>query len=805
MMTQARSLAVAALLILLAPAARADAPTPSFPEVPAANPSVAGSDDATALHLNSAAIGVRYPSEILTSWADLDGDDTRFGILATTRGLGLGWEKDPDGAGSYRFGLGGGEDHMRLGMRMVWGYDRAGTFAGDVSLGTLMRPRPWASLGATVDHLFRPQLRDGRPERDWTVGLGLRPLAFSRKAAFKQGPRLTLTADLLMRENADYDQARVRFGAEVEVTPGVALRGAIEDHGGARLGIALLAPRSGYHGHGAWQDEHREFLEYAVSVHEGEDRSAVPWPGRNRVIGLEVDGRLADESLAGFSLLGGGEATRASGPLHRALEDARRDPLTRGVLLELRGVSGMAQIEELRARVAALRADGKPVVAWLPYGAGRGDLYLAAACDRVVAAEDSDFGALGLRIERRYWRRLLADFGVRLDRTSIGRYKSAYREYSVDSTTAADREATEHSLDVVQNLFVGALTADRGARRADVLRVLDGRMWPPEEMVKAGLVDTLGDYDTARAELGDLVGLGERPRVVAAGDVVAARRAWTVPTRLAVVYASGAIEVGESAADLLFGPTLGSETVIEQVEDALDRPDIEAVVLRIESPGGSSLASAQMDRAIERLKRKAKKPLIVSMGGVAASGGYQLAAHGDRIYADRFSWTGSIGVVFVKPSFEGFLREHHVRQDAFERGRYMRGWSTGVNWDAQLQASADSSVRDTYRRFVTRVADGRGLSYAQVDSVAQGRAWLGEDARARRLVDEIGGLEPSIAEARRRGGIPEGEEIRIVEYRRPEPGLIARLIGSYVRQAWERSVGLPQPAALYNWADDAIE
>ena len=795
----------AALLIALASPSRADAPTPSFPESPTANPSVASTDDAAALHVNPAAIGARYDTELFGAWTDLESSDSRFRVIGTNHGLGLGWDDGPDGTGSYRFAFAGGEESMRLGTGMVWNYDDEGHMPGDVSLGAMSRPHPWASLGVTVDHLFKPRLRDGRTQRDWTLGLGLRPLAMVRSKAFEHGPRLTFTADVLMREDADLEQARLRFGAEIEMVSGFALSGSIEDHGGARLGVTLLSPRLGYHGNMAWQDNDRRYFENAMSLHEGEDKSAIGRRLMSRVVEVEVGGQLADESLTGFSLLDGGSATETAGALHRTLEAARRDPLTRGILLELRGVSGMAQLEELRPRIAALRAAGKPVVAWLPYGGGRGDLYLAAACDRVVAAEDADFGGLGLRVERRYWRRFLDDLGVRLDRASIGRYKSAYREYSVDSTPPADRQAIEHNLDVSQDLFVGALTQDRGLRRADVLRILDGRMWPPEKVREAGLVDTLGDHATALAVLGRLAGLGVRPATASPGDLVFARRAWTVPTRVAVVYASGAIETGSSANDLLFGPTLGSETLIEQLEDAFDRPEIEAVVLRVDSPGGSSLASAQMDRAAEKLKREAGKPLIVSMGGSGASGGYQIAAHGDRLYADRYTRTGSIGVLFVKPSIQGFLREHHVRQDAFERGRYMRGWSEGVDWDAELQAAADSSVAETYRRFVTRVADGRSLTYAEVDAVAQGRTWMGEDAVRHRLVDEIGGLEQAIAEARRRGGVPEGEEIRIAEYRRPRPGLLARLIGSYVRDTWERSMGLPEPGALYNWADDTDE
>src|SRR5262249_50540993 len=161
-------------------------------------------------------------------------------------------------------------------------------------------------------------------------------------------------------------------------------------------------------------------------------------------------GVLGDDQLSGFTLLSGAESTRPSGPVHRQLERALEDPLTRGVLLELRGVANMAQLEELRPRIARLRRAGKPVVAYLEDGGGRGDFYLASACDRVVASEEAFFAGLGLRAERRYYREALADWGIRIDRTSYGAYKSAYRTFSVDSTPAADREAIEHNLDIAQ-------------------------------------------------------------------------------------------------------------------------------------------------------------------------------------------------------------------------------------------------------------------------------------------------------------------------------------------------------------------
>jgi protease-4 len=143
-----------------------------------------------------------------------------------------------------------------------------------------------------------------------------------------------------------------------------------------------------------------------------------------------------------------------------------------------------------------------------------------------------------------------------------------------------------------------------------------------------------------------------------------------------------------------------------------------------------------------------------------------------------------------------------VREDDFERGRFMGGWSFHQDWDAGLQASADSAIGRIYHLFISKVAAGRKLSWDAVDAVAQGRVWLGEDARAHRLVDEIGGLEQAIAEARARGGIPAGEEIRIAEFRRPRPSLFQRLAGSALREAWERTAGLPEPGQALYWADD---
>jgi protease IV len=788
-------------MLVTAPAGAS--PTPSFPVLPFGDESVAANDDAGAFLVNPAAGGIRYPRQLLLVLGGPDTTSTGVLGIGSVEGFGAWAGREPRTAQHYGIGLGGGDPALRAGANTTLQVsERTGEHLWDLRFGLLSRPTPWLSLGGTLAHPGQPSYEGARLRREYTLGVGLRPIAFSRPRAYAWGPRLTLTADLLMSEGADPSQARTRFGAEIEVLPGIALRGTFEDHGRAQVAVSLLSPGVGVSLHrAAAAGDMPKSSHLGLTVHRGEDATVLAAPSDKRVASVRVSGLLADEETSGLSLLGDG-GTTASGPIHATLERALEDPLTRGVLLELDDAAGMAQLEELRPRIARLRAAGKPVIAYLEEGGSRGDLYLASACDRIVTTEEAEFGALGLRVEMRYWRRFLADLGVRIDRASVGRYKSAFREFSVDSMPPADREELEQQLDQFQAQLVGTVAADRHMDRARLEGLLDGRQWPATDLVRAGLVDTVGYREEALALLGGLTGLGRRPRTVDLDDHPAARRAWMVPGRVAVVYATGEVDAGESGNDLLMGPVLGASTFARQIRAAFETPGVEAVVVRVDSPGGSVVASNLMLHAVEEATRRYRKPLIVSMAGTAASGGYYIAMTGKPILADRMTRTGSIGVVYAKPSFAGFYARHHVGEVDLQRGDAMAGWSTAHDWDASMQASADSAVGRSYRLFVDKVARARGLATTVVDSAAQGRVWLGDDAVRLGLVDRIGGLEQAIAAAREAAGIPVGERIQPVEFHRPAPPLLERLAGALVRDTWARSMSARPPAGLQYRMDD---
>ena len=776
------TLAVFAFGLVLAPAAPALAQ--DVPLFPFDDETVATTDDARAMLANPAALGLRYPAELRFGWGQGGADNDWSQLLGSAGGCGIFALRAPGERHVFGFTFAGGLEGLRAGWTPYWLDTPGGPAAFDNRLGLLSRPTPWLSLGATGDHLAEPHFGGEKLARTWTMGLGLRPLAFNRERAHDLGTRLTLGAEVAIEEDAGAEAARTRVSAELEPLRGLVLHAAYARDREVRLAVTLRGLRSSLHAGTAHSGDVRVHDHYAVSVHAGEERTAFVSRADRRIAVVRAGGQLADERLGGASLFGAG-GTVSSAPLHRQLERALEDPLVRGVLLDLRGVAGMSQLEELRPRVQELRLAGKPVVAFMELGGGRGDLYLASACDQVFATETASFRGLGLRAERRYYRKFLEGLGFRLDRASVGAYKSAFRNFSVDSTSGPDAEVIDRTLDQSQALFVEALAQGREVPADRFAHVLDGRVWSSSDLVAAGLLDSVGYREDALATLGRLAGLGSKPHAARLDDKPPARREWTRRSPVAVVYLSGAIETGRSANDVVMGPYMGSETVVAQLQQAFRAPHVKAVVLRIESPGGAVIASNLIDHAVERLKRETGKPCIVSMGSVAASGGYVIALHANHLFANRHTRTGSIGVLFVKPSFEGFYAKHDIRQETFERGSFMSGHSSGRDWTPEYQASADSAVGRLYDAFVRQVAEGRAMAPESVHAVAQGRVWLGDDAVAHGLVDEIGGLEAALAEARTRAGVPPGEKIRLLELRRPRGTFLERMVRSWVTEALE--------------------
>jgi hypothetical protein len=373
-----RSTAGVLFSLMLAVPATAGPATPPSAFFLFGNESAAYADGPGSLLFNPAA-GVRYRNEFALTLLDQPRSKDALRGALTMNSFTLAASGERDAAITPSVAFAGGNDRLRIGSVTTWIPVEGGKRVRDYRIGALSRPAPWLSLGAVADHVRQPRVAGMRLEHEYTTGVSLRPLALSRTKAHTLGTRFTLTADAVFR-HGDSDP-HYRFGGEVEVVPGLALRGIYFDEDRSfQLGASLLGVRSGYHAQSVHDRDGRPvFATHTVSFHEEEDRTVLAGPAGRRAAVVQIGGDLADEPLSGFSLFGA-VSTTAAGPIHRQLERALEDPVTRGVLLDLRGSSGNAQLEELRPRIERLRKAGKPVVAFLEYGSQRGDLYLASAC-----------------------------------------------------------------------------------------------------------------------------------------------------------------------------------------------------------------------------------------------------------------------------------------------------------------------------------------------------------------------------------------------------------------------------------------
>lgn len=434
-----------------------------------------------------------------------------------------------------------------------------------------------------------------------------------------------------------------------------------------------------------------------------------------------------------------------------ALDRAAGDDRIRGVRMRIDGLEwGWAQIAEVRDALQRVRDAGKPVVATLT-GGGDAAYFLASVASTVSSPGNAMLQVNGLSIDVLFLRGGLDKLGVRAHYAQAGRYKSAPEQYTRTDLSGPAREELEALLDDHYGLLVDSLASARGFSTEEMKALLDDGPFDAGEAYEAGLLDTLlyaREADSLALDLAGARSLLSFRRYV--------DRGWTPHggPRIALVTAAGTIMPGKSRFVPGEGVTAGSETLIGALNDARKRHGIRAVVLRIDSPGGAFEAADDIWREVERCAEE--KPVIVSMSDVAASGGYYIAAPAAWIVADPWTTTGSIGVYAGKFNLMGLYRKLGLNVESLRRGRHAGMLSPFRDFTPEEAARFADHVEADYRTFLSRVADGRGMDVAEVDSVAQGRVWSGLSARAVGLVDTLGGLDMAFDLALKEAGLPEG-------------------------------------------------
>ncbi|HEX5476056.1 MAG TPA: signal peptide peptidase SppA [Vicinamibacterales bacterium] len=516
---------------------------------------------------------------------------------------------------------------------------------------------------------------------------------------------------------------------------------------------------------------------------------------------LRVGGDLAEVAPGGVL----GQFIEAA-PTVRSVVDALRkakvDRRITSVILEPAAPAALwGKVQEVRDAILDFRQSGKPVVAYLESG-DQQEFYLSTACDKVFLMPTASLDLTGLASYDVFLRGMLDKIGAYPDGMHIGAYKTALNEFTEHTYTPAHREMAESLNHDLFDQLVRGIADGRHKSEADVRAMIDHGPYLAPDAVKAGLVDDLAYED----QIDDKVKLGTGP--VHRIDFDAYRRVSTQSVgldkgpRIAVVYAVGLISSGKSSYDSLQGQVIGSDTLIGYLRDARADASIKAIVLRIDSPGGSALASDVIWREVQLTK--SRKPLIVSMGDVAASGGYYIAMPAQAIVAEPSTLTGSIGVVITKFVVDGTLQKLGINLEGVSEGKYADMNSPVKPFSPDERASVARTMQATYDTFVEKAAQGRNTTPERIDAVGQGRVWTGRQAKQIGLVDELGGLQRAIAIAKQRAKIPQDSGVELVIYP-PRPSfydLFRKPFGSSDRAASLAAamLGLRDPHAVQQLA-----
>jgi len=451
-----------------------------------------------------------------------------------------------------------------------------------------------------------------------------------------------------------------------------------------------------------------------------------------------------------------------------ALRRASRDDRVRAVLLmpSTLNLPYWGKVQEMRDAIVAFRKSGKHVTAYLEFGGDR-EYYLASAADRVFLMPTSSLDLTGVASYEMFLRGTLDKIGAYPDFVHIGDYKTAPNQLTQKGFTPAHREMAQSlNRDMYEQLVAG-IAEGRKKGEDEVRNLLDKGPFVANDALAAGLVDELAyedELDDRVPELGDENAMGR----IEGGDYQRIRPqsvGLRPRSRIAVLYVVGTIVSGKSGFDAVNGSVVGSETIVDQIRKIRDDDSIKAIVLRVDSPGGSSVASDVIWRELTITREeKPGRPIVTSMSDLAASGGYYIAMPAEAIVAQPGTLTGSIGIFGGKIVIGGMLDKAGVTTEAITSGANADIYSPFAPFTPAQRAKIAAFMEDFYKNFLKKVADSRKSTPDAIHSVAQGRVWTGRQALKHGLVDALGGLDAAVALAKEKARIPANEEVQLVVY-----------------------------------------
>jgi len=735
------------------------------PYVQAPGRAIAGGDDVSTIAYNPANLVFLPGAELRwtmvyprgTGYTGGNAVDVGFSIFNLATGLRIDWLDVNTPAGftasqrwlRWAFAAKLGEKSS-IGTTIGWSFSNRNEFDGAYGVTTAYTVRPFSWLSGSI------------LARDWThssgrtyeAGLALRPWKGQR--TIEIGAEASLherTQNTTLRGTLGFDVPRVgRFRSDVSVTqfdsqPNVtAMVGLDVNVSILQAGLGAVAGNgdAGF---------------YATAAVRTYREPGIRLP--KKVSKIRID-----------TVPGVRKHTRLLTRLWKLAED----PEVAGVMLDLRAepASSLAHAEEVGDAIRRLRAHGKKVMCHLEDAGGR-SLYVCAQADRIAMNPAGGLRFAGLSSQYMYYGGVLEKLGVRSDFVRIAEHKLAAEQYTRKDSSEIGRQDHRDLLAQLEGIYMSDVGGGRRIPLATLRKTMERGPFIAPEARKENLVDVLAYSDEMKRVAEETMGypiqlVEDRPETEAPTY-------WGSPSKIAVVYLSGDMVDGESQSIPFVGIKLaGSYTVAGALKKAREDSSVKAVVFRIETGGGSSLAADVILR--EAILTAKKKPLIVSMGSAAASGGYYASVVGGPIYANRATITGSIGIFYGKVDVVGLLGKLGVGLEQFRTAPKADAESFYRPFSEDEKRELGVKVKQFYDLFIARVAEGRRMKPEDIDAVARGRVWTGAQAKDRNLVDHLGGLREALAEARKRADLP--PDTAIVELPEEDDSLLgslAKLVG----------------------------
>lgn len=665
-----------------------------------------------------------------------------WGVVIHKKSLGVGYRslERPDGkVREYRFGMG-----AQLGNdRTYWGFSYQYYKDGPPELhkkhlwnvGVLSQQNPKLAWAAVLSNLNRATQNDDRTEIEQHYSIAYRP----------KGDLVTLSADMLLGTKTRLSNADFIYHAEVTAKQGVYLTGWLDSDKNFSLGVRVNLLK---HFVGSQSSFDRNGNDIRTTAYYGatslRQKSVLKEKGRR--LSLKMSGRVRENPPQPIF----GRKATSFASLIQSINRAARDDSINEMVLRLSSFSpGFGRAQELRTALIDFRATGKRVICHLGRPGNLG-YYIASVCNSILIPPVSQFNLTGLRAELTFYKGLMDKIGVRAEMLRIGDHKTGPERYTENESTDQNRAQVNRILDELYDQFVEGIASARDMKTEALKEIINQAPYTSTEALELGLVDGLSYADDLQSSF-----LEKMPEISFRSyqaDTLT-DRTWGRPAIVAVVPIEGEIAYG-SRGSLISPPTEATpRRMARSLGLAVADPQVKAIVLRINSPGGLALAGDEIYHEVEKASRK--KPVVISMANVAASGGYYVAMPGERIFVNPACVTGSIGIYGGKPDLSGLYEKLAVTKEIYTRGDNAALLSFSQPFTPEQKKKYMAGLQAFYDHFVALVSESRGLSIDSVDNLSRGRVWTGREAVANGLADQLGGLTEAAAYAAQLAGLDE--------------------------------------------------